>query len=296
MIKHFIKNEPLKKHTTFKVGGPAQYFYEAKTIDDLVKTIVYARTQAIPFLILGAGSNILISDQGITGLIIKNQTQQIKVLSHGQVEIDSGVRLPLAIFSLLNQNLVGLEHFVGIPGTVGGATYMNIHGGDKFWADYLVSVKILDQDNQIRVVGQDYFNFKYDYSSLHDNHHIVLSEVLQLKDQSSQNTKLKVLEKLKVKSHHPQKSAGCIFQNLNSIQQKRLNLPTASIGYLMDKVLKIKGTKIGQAIISPKHAGFIENLGEAKAKDIIKLIDFMKTKAKEKLDLDLKLEIQILGF
>lgn len=296
MIKNFTKNEPLKNHTTFKVGGPAEYFFQAKTNKDLIKAVTYARENKIDFMILGAGSNVLFSDKGIKGLVIKNQTNQITPLENGLVKIDSGVRLPLAIFSLLNQDLVGLEHFVGIPATIGGATYMNIHGGDKFFADYLVKAEILDENNQLKTVDKNYFNFKYDYSILHDNNHILLSVTLKLKQEPSQKSKLKAQEKLKSKSHHPQKSAGCIFQNLTKQQQQKLKLPYPSIGYIIDKVLNLKGTTIGDAIISTNHAGFIENLGQAKSGDVLKLIDLIKKTAKEKLDLDLKLEIETLGF
>ena len=290
------KNQPLKNHTTFKVGGPAEYFYEAKTREDLIKAIAYARDKKIPFMILGAGSNILVSDKGLKGLVIKNQVSKITVLKDGLVEIDSGGRLPLAIFSLLNQDLTGLEHFVGIPGTIGGATYMNIHGGNKFFADYIVSAKILDENNQVKTVDNNYFNFKYDYSKLHDNNHILLSVILKLKPEPGQKAKTSAQEKLKNKSHHPQKSAGCIFQNLTKEEQKKLKLPYPSIGYIIDKVLTLKGTTIGDASISTNHAGFIENLGQATASDILKLINLIKTKAKQKLDLDLKLEIETLGF
>ncbi|MEA3355125.1 MAG: UDP-N-acetylmuramate dehydrogenase [Patescibacteria group bacterium] len=290
------QNELLKNHTTFKVGGQAKYFFEAKTIKDLINSIKYARHKNIPFFILGNGSNILISDQGYNGLIIKNSSSTIKLLTNNQVKLDSGVFLPKAIFFLIEQGLTGLESFAGIPATIGGAVYMNIHGHDKFFSDYLISATLLDQNNQVKEVSKNYFNFKYDYSKLHDNNHILLSVTLKLIRQSSQKAKLTTQEQLKSKSHYPQISAGCIFQNLSQNQQKKLNLPTPSTGYVIDKVLNLKGTTIGQAKISDKHAGFIENLGNAKADDIIKLINLIKKTAKDKLDLDLKLEIQTLGF
>jgi len=327
------QKELMSQHTTFAVGGPAEYFYAAKTTDDLVKAVTVARDLKIPFIVLGNGSNILVSDQGIKGLVIKNQTDNINVLQSTDqsspsskskikpryqaldktdditnleydeskyesvmVELDSGIFLPKAIFSLINQGITGLEWFAGIPATVGGATYINLHGGNKYFSDYLISAKILDSNNQIKTVPAEYFDFKYDDSKLKDKADIVLSVTLRLlkgpQDKALNIAKAWALKK----SHQPQKSAGCIFQNLSAAEQEKLNLPTPSIGYLMDKQLNLKATKINNAQISTQHAGFVENLGNAKAADIIALIGLMRKTAKQKLNLDLKLEIVPLGF
>jgi len=325
------QNELMTNHTTFKIGGPAEYFFNAKTQADLIKAITVARKLSIPFFVLGNGSNILVSDKGIKGLVIKNQTHNIKVfdstnqkisapklepryqtldpvndltnLEYDQskyksvsVELDSGIFLPQAIFALINQGITGLEWFAGIPATVGGATYINLHGGNKYFSDYLISAKILNKDNQIKTVPASYFKFDYDDSKLKEKNDIVLSVTLKL-FKGPQDKALNIAKSWALKkSHQPQKSAGCIFQNLSATDQKRLDLPTPSIGYLMDKVLNLKGKTAGQAKISEKHAGFIENLGNAKASDVAKLIKLMQEKAKQKLNLDLKLEIVPLGF
>jgi len=325
-------NQPMAQHTTFGIGGPAEYFLIAKTTDDLIKAVKTAKQNHLPFIILGNASNVLVSDQGIKGLVIKNQTSQIKVLDQKipqtesppipprfksldkslqdiaqleydelkfpqvLVELDSGVLLPKAIFSLINQGITGLEWFAGIPATVGGATFINLHGGHKYFSDYLVNAKILTETNQIKTVPASYFQFGYDDSKLKTSQDIVLSVTLRLY-RGPKNKALKIAKAWSLKkSHQPQRSAGCIFQNLSAPEQKKLDLPTPSIGYLMDKVLKLKGKTIGQARISPEHAGFIENLGQAKASHVIKLIQLMKQTAKQKLDLNLKLEIVLLGF
>jgi len=325
-------NQPLAPHTTFKIGGPAEYFFTVKTTADLIKAIKLARENQTPFIILGNGSNVLISDRGVKGLVIKNQTKQIKVLTTKPsyikipsisprfksldknlqavtqlaydesqypavlVQLDSGVFLPQVIFSLINQGLTGLEWFAGIPATIGGATFINLHGGHKYFSDYLVKAKILTSANQIKTVPAKYFKFDYDQSSLKTKSDIVLSVTLKL----FKGPKAKALKIAKAwamkKSQQPQQSAGCIFQNLSDSEQTKLNLPTPSIGYLMDKVLGLKGKTSGQAQISEKHAGFITNLGQAKAEDVVKLIKLMKQTAKQKLNLDLKLEIVSLGF
>lgn len=293
MIDKFIGNVPLAKHTTFRIGGPAEYFFEAKTVKDLVGAVKHARDQKIPITIIGNGSNILISDQGIKGLVIKNSTSTIKLLDNNQVKLDSGVFLPKVIFYLIQKGLTGLEYFVSIPATVGGATFINMHGYDKFWSDYLISAEILTSDNQVKLVDNQYFKFAYDYSIVKESKDIVLTNTLQLQA----GDKLEALKTAKQfqsqKANHPQVSAGCIFENLSKVDQKKLDLPTPSTGYLIDKILNLKGKQIGQARIAPKHAGFIENLGDASFKDVKTLIDLIKNTAKKKLSLNLKLEIVI---
>ena len=294
----------------------------------MVSAIKYARTHNIPFLIIGNGSNVLVSDKGVKGLVIKNTTSNIKIhpkpakstnlktiepryqplekysdtrydeskFDQVSVTLDSGVFLPRAIFSLINQGVTGLEWFAGIPATIGGACFINLHGADKYFSDYLIKAKLLTKDNQIKSVSSDYFNFGYDDSTLKTSGDIVLSATLNLL-KGPQDIAIKIAKNwAEKKSHQPQVSAGCIFQNLSATEQRQLKLPTSSIGYLMDQVLHLKGTTVGQAKISETHAGFIENLGEAKASDIVKLIDQMKSSAKKTFDLDLKLEIVMIGF
>ncbi|MFC1627243.1 UDP-N-acetylmuramate dehydrogenase [Patescibacteria group bacterium] len=325
-------NQPLKNHTTFKIGGPAEYFFEAHTTDELIKAVKAARQTNTPFIVIGNGSNILVSDKGVKGLVIKNSSQNIKVLDEATqqfkkislspryqttdqqaidltnlqynqsdypsilVQLDSGATLPKAIFSLIQQGITGLEWFAGIPATIGGATFINLHGADKYFSDYLVKAGILTSDNQIKTVKADYFNFAYDHSTLKTKKDIVLNATLRL-FKGPKDIALKIAKGWALKkSHQPQQSAGCIFQNLSAEKQQELKLPTPSIGYLMDKVLGLKGKKSGNAVISEKHAGFIHNLGNAKAADVLSLIQLMQSKAKEKLNLDLKLEIVLLGF
>jgi len=332
LIPDLKTNHSLKPYTTFKIGGPAEFFVDCQTTDTLINAVKAARKTQTPFVILGNGSNILIADKGVKGLVIKNSTSQIKVLNKVKyisfkppniparfhsldnhtlledygydetkfarvlVSLASGVTLPKAIFSLINQGITGLEWFAGIPATVGGATYINLHGGQHYWSDYLVSADILTVENKIANVPAGYFCFDYDQSTLKTAKDIVLTVTLRLfkgpKDKALNIAKTWALKK----SHQPQRSAGCIFQNLSPQQQQQLNFPTPSIGYLMDKKLKLKGTTVGQARIALKHAGFIENLGQASSQDVFALIKLMKTKAKTVLGLDLKLEIVPLGF
>ena len=305
----FLTNQKLRDHTTFKIGGEAEYFIKVTTKEDLIKAIKLGRKKGLKITMIGNGSNLLVSDEGIKGLVIKNSTNDISIISSASskeikksiearftsleeevksideleydesaypsvlVELDSGVMIPKAIFSLIAQGITGLEWFAGIPSTIGGACYINLHGGSKYLSDYLVKATILTPDNQVKTVSTDYFDFEYDSSSLKTKDDIVLSVTLKLL-RGPKDIALKIAQSWSIKkSHQPQRSAGCIFQNLSAEEQAKLKLPTPSIGYVMDKVLNLKGKKVGQAQISSKHAGFIENLGEATAKDVLELIE-----------------------
>ncbi|OIN88871.1 hypothetical protein COW80_01690 [Candidatus Beckwithbacteria bacterium CG22_combo_CG10-13_8_21_14_all_01_47_9] len=320
-----LNNISLVQYSTFRIGGSAEYFIEVKNQAELIEAVAWAKARRLPIYILGNGSNTLIADAGIKGLVIRNLTGEIKVLDSIQafsnkkipprfqlvepdpeltnltydesqfppvlVTLDSGVYLPKAIFQLIAQGITGLEWFAGIPATAGGATYINLHGANKFWSDYLIEAEILDPAGQIKTTAADDFHYDYDQSVLKDSGDLVLAVTLRLRrGPKEQALKIAKYRQLK-KAHQPQRSLGCVFQNLSAAEQKRLYLPTPSIGYLIDKKLNLKGTKIGGAWIPEKHAGFVENLGGATAADVLQLIELVKKRAKQQLDLDLKLEI-----
>jgi len=254
-----LTSHSLAPHTTFKIGGPAEHFCVAKTTEELITAVKLALKNHWQVYLLGSGSNVLISDQGLSGLVIKNETNKIEILPHQQVKLDSGVFLPKAIFYLIDRGLTGLEVFSGIPATVGGATRVKMHGVGALWEDFIIKV------NQFE--------------------NIILSVIIQLQsgDKTAALAKAKAI--LDDKVHQPQRSSGCIFRNINGI----------STGYLIDKKLHLKGKRIGQAIISPRHANFIENLGGATAKDVLQLIKLVQNQAKKQFDLDLPLEIEVYG-
>jgi len=254
-----INNQVLAEYTTFKIGGPAEHFCVAKTTDELIEAVKLAKKNHWQFYLLGSGSNVLISDQGLKGLVIKNETDKIKILPRQQAELDSGVFLPKAIFYLIDRGLTGLEVFSGIPATVGGATAVKMHGVGALWEDFIVKVK------------------KYE--------DIILSVIIQLQSDDKAAALAKAKAILATKAHQPQRSSGCIFRNIGGI----------STGYLIDKKLHLKGKRIGQAIISSKHANFIENLGDAKAEDVLQLIKLAQNKAKQQLNLDLQMEVEVYG-
>ena len=171
---------------------------------------------------------------------------------------------------------------------------MNMHGGEYFFGNFVYNALLFDGENT-KTVNHEYFKFGYDWSILHETGEIILEADLLLFYGDVEKAKALSVDWARRKSLQPQKSAGCVFQNLTHEQQEKLNLPTSSIGYLIDKVLELKGTQKGGAIISNNHAAFIENLGHAKAQDVYYLYQVIKEKAKQKLELDLKSEIEFIG-
>lgn len=212
------------------------------------------------------------------------------------VELDSGVRLQAAIYKLISQGITGLQWFAGIPGTIGGATFINAHGGNKFFGNLVAWVNLVDKEGKIRKEEKGYFKFNYDYSILKETRETILSVVLELK-RGDRDRALKVAQEwAKRKSLQPQKSLGSTFENIAPEDKEKLGYPTTSTGYIIDKILGFRGTKqIGGAIVSPKTANFIENLGNAKASDVKQIIMDIKQAAKDKIGINLVEEIQYLG-
>lgn len=334
------KKELMAKHTTLGVGGPAEYFYEAKSSAELIKAIEVSRKLKLPLFILGAGSNIIVGGKGIRGLVVKNLTQdffmkpfegiftprkikpRLKKLSAHQdgvgvhamglgrpgadlprskelflVTASSGWRLADLINHCLKKGLVGLEQFAGIPGSLGGAVYMNIHGGPLFFSDYLYQVEVWDlARKKEKIIKYKDLDLAYDYSIFHKKNRPILSASLVLAHGDRAKAQLVKDRWLKEKvADQPQRSCGCIWQNLSFQEEKSLGLPTPSIGYIVDKVLALKGRTRGGAQISPKHAGFIENVENAKAGDVLELLLLVEKEAKNKLGVVLKREAILIG-
>lgn len=337
-------NEQLAPYTTFKIGGPTDIFVEAKSKEQLIDVIKLAKISNVPYTIIGWGSNVLVSDKGIRGLVVRNNANNIKILDannketeqNGQllndnshevakearldqlepekyysfsdldydestsskikVEIESGSGLPITIARLIKNGITGLQWFGGIPGTVGGAVYNNIHGGSHFLAEYINKVVILDPaTNELKTYSKAECEFGYDFSRFHKSKEVILSVVLDLYEGDADKAKYVFQEWTRRKAIQPQKSAGCVWQNLSEKEKENLKLESTSWGYIIDKILGLKGKQIGGAQISEKHAAFIENIGNAKASDVLELMELIKKTSLEKLGIEPKSEIFLLG-
>ena len=267
------QNHPLAPYTTVKIGGPADIFIHTKSsqeFKDILKFIYHLRSNIYP-TILGNGSNTLISDSGIRGIVIKNDSNEIELLPNNQIKVSSGTQLPQLINFTLDHNLVGLEEFAYIPSTVGGAIAGNIHGDDKnLFSKFVKSIEFFDSKSTI-----------YHLPS------IISFAVLQLNSGDTAIAKQKFQNIIQKKS---------TVQSMNSLGSVFKNLPGQDpSGMIIDQKLKLKGKSIGDAQISPKHGNFIINNGQATATDYLKLIKLIQSQAKEKLNLNLEPEIKLLG-
>jgi UDP-N-acetylmuramate dehydrogenase len=253
------KNVSLKNYTTFKIGGPAKYFFEAKKKEDLIGAVIAAKKMKLPFFIFGGGSNILVSDEGFKGLVIK----------YGQ---------PLSLY-VFN----GLEWAVGIPGTIQGAVWGNAGAFGKSMKDVVKEVEVFDLKNKkIKILKNKDCKFGYRDSIFKQNKNLI---ILSAKIKSKKSNPKKMKEYLNYrKKTQPLNlpSAGSIFKNPKGF----------SAGELIEGC-GLKGKRIGNVKISEKHANFIVNLGGGKAKDVMKLINLAKKKVKEKFGITLEEEVVI---
>lgn len=312
-----FENVSLSKHTYFKIGGAAKYFFETKSVDDLKQALTVAYTNKIPFVILGGGANVLVSDNGFAGLVIKNRTEGIKLvgvkgtidktgrgIKHALVWTASGTLMNQLARFTVDQGLSGLEFLLSVPGTVGAGIKINSHyevEKGEFIANCLSSATLFDPGNgEIKNVDHNYFEFAYDYSKIQETREIVIEAVFKL---DSQEDKSKLWQKAMddVKRRNAEQPvgiacSGCIFRNIDENDAKRLSTPnlTTSTGYIIE-ALGLKGLKVGGAQISEKHANYILNVNNASASDVQELIKLIKEKAKNTFSLDLKEEIFYVG-
>lgn len=266
------ENIPLKDYTTFRIGGPARYFWEAKTREELIESIEWARKKNAPFFILGGGSNLLISDQGYNGLIIRMGGDEIE----GEIKADAGVPLKKLVEFSVEKSLTGLEWAAGIPGTLGGAVWGNASAFGGKMSDLVGEMEVLKKDS-LEIKKTSRLN-----SGL-----IILSVFLSLKKGKKEEIKKEIESHLNYRRQtQPVNSfsAGCVFKNSPGNPPSSLLIDQAGL----------KGVRIGGAEVSRKHANFIINRGEAKASDVKELIKLVKEKVYNKYNVKLEEEIKYL--
>lgn len=305
-----IYSEILSKYSSFHIGGEADLFYRAKSVQELATAVNSARQLSVPVFVLGGGTNLLISDLGFRGLVVKNDTSSIKLLGikgkkEGNLkvylEVESGVSINRLVRYSLDQGLSGLEYFLGQPGTVGGAVYINAHNMRKgvYMGEKIMEAKILKQNGLTVAVSADYFHFGYDHSIIQNTNEIVLSVIVELKRGDKDKLWSEAQETLEYR-HKTQPtgvfSSGCTFRNISKSDAMRLANPnyTTSAGFLLD-CLNLKGFKKGEAMFSQHHANFIVHKGGAKASDVLELINIAKKRVKEKYNITLQEEIVKVG-
>ncbi|MDQ3098487.1 MAG: FAD-binding protein [bacterium] len=325
------RDELMKSHTTWRVGGPADLFFEAKAENDLISVVKIARDTATPFFIIGGGANILASDKGYRGLIIKNVIEHFSIIdpipdweehSTGEyrhvavhfhyyddvenpnngaekifLDVSSGYSMPHFIRDMFKNDLTGLEWFMRVPGTLGGWIYNNIHGHTIFIGDFIHSVRILTEDNRISEKSWRDLDFGYDYSIFHTNRDIILSARIRLfKGDVPKAQEISKSVLIKKNERQPANSAGCVFHNISPEDAKKHGFESDAIGYVVDKKFGWLGQKrVGGAWISAKHGNFIETDGAATAQDIIAVMDIIKNEFRDRYSIDIKEEIFRVG-
>ena len=280
------QNEPLKNHCSFRVGGSADMFYELKNIEELPSLITFAEENAVPYKIIGRGTNILFTDKGFRGLIIKNITNKYS-LDDEEISADSGVILAQIIQLSVSNNLTGLEALYGLPGTIGAAVYGNAGIPGTEIGSFVGNLTVFNTSDGVREIAKDDVSFKYRWSSLQGSHDIILRVTLRLEktDKKPSENLSKQINEIRRNKQPTGYSAGSFFKNPS---------PDKSAGYLIDQA-GLKGYSLGDAEISQKHANFFINRGHATAKDLLALMRLAQEKVKEKFKIELESEVKIIG-
>ena len=281
-------NESLKKHTTYGIGGPADLMIFPKSKQDLIKVIEIINENKIQLTILGSGSNVLVSDNGIRGAVIslKNSLKQIEV-DDNILYAECGTMLGKIVKHAVKNNLIGLENLNGVPGTLGGALIMNAGAWGGEISENLIHVEVINSKSEIQKIQKKDLNFSYRQSSFNKDD-ILLSAKFNLKKADKDIIKENFIEAQSGrKKSQPlnKRSAGSLFKNPKN----------NSAGKLLDEA-GLKGFSIGDAKISEKHANFFINDGDASSKDMLMLIKKAHKEVKDKFNVNLSLEVKLMGF
>lgn len=279
----------MSKHTTFKIGGPADLFIIVDTKDSLIRTLDALKKLNIPFRFLGNGSNLLVSDEGVKGAVIKlgEKFKEIRILNeeNNNVKIYCGAGVQnskLCVFAKEN-GLSGAEFLYGIPGTIGGATYMNAGAYSSEIKDIIVLSESIGQNGETINLSKAQMKFSYRKSIFSKNKSILISAIFELEKGDLDEIALKMEQNIKKRRN----SQPLNFPNAGSIFKRPEN---GFAGKLIDEC-GLKGLKVGGAKVSTKHAGFIVNTGGAKCEDVLKLIEIIKKTVLEKTGVFLSLEV-----
>lgn len=282
-------DEPMRKHTNFKIGGIADVFVIAKNIEEIKCVIKFSKENNILLTILGNGSNVLVSDKGIRGIVLQVGTKEIKIekQKNALVEVEAGVMLGALAQVLLKQSISGFEFAAGIPGSIGGAIRMNAgaYGGEM--KDIVKDVTVLNEKGEISVLTNEECEFSYRHSRFTDSKEIVIKVTLKLPLGNEAEIKAKMDE-----------------YDQSRREKQPLNLPSAGStfkrgsDFITAKLIDecgLKGYTSGDAQVSTLHAGFVVNLGNATAQDVLNVVNHVKQVVLEKTGKQIELEVELLG-
>ena len=284
------KDEPMSKHTSFRIGGPADIWAKVKDVEELIYIVNYANKNNIPLNIVGNGSNTLVKDNGVRGIVVSPSFDEIDIKwdnDIAMVNAGSGVKLPVLAGELLKNEIEGFEFASGIPGSVGGAIRMNAgaYGGEM--KQIVDSVTYINEEGKLENATNENINFSYRYSRFKDNKEIIVNVTFKLNKGNAKEIKEKMDD-----------------LNGRRIEKQPLNMPSGGStfkrgnGFITSQIIDeagLKGYKIGGAQVSEKHAGFIVNTGNATAEDVLNLVDYVIKVVYEKFGKILEPEIEVIG-
>jgi len=297
VVDYFIKvagtenifiDEPMKKHTSFKLGGPADILVTPHSKEQLVLVLGYCNKNSIPFYVIGNGTNLLVRDKGIRGVVIKifNNYNEIKVEGN-VICAEAGALLSRIANTAYDNSLTGFEFAHGIPGTLGGAVTMNAgaYGGEM--KDVVYMTEFVNKDGKIVTIKNDEHKFSYRDSSIQRSQGVVLKSWIKLEKGNKQDIKARMeelMKKRKDKQPIEMPSAGSVFKRPE--------------GHFAGKLIEdcgLRGFNIGGAQVSPKHCGFIVNTGTATTQDVLNLVNTIQKNVKDKFNVDMHTEVRIIG-
>ena len=284
--ENILQDEPMSMHTSFKVGGKADIFVKAYSLEEIKSVLNISKENNIPIFVLGNGTNLLVRDDGFRGIVLQVKLEIVEI-NETEVTVGAGVKNALLSKKFIDNSLTGFDFASGIPGTIGGAIKMNAgaYGGEM--KDIVSEVIYLDYDGNVHVINNSECEFSYRYSKFFDEKAIILEAKFKLEKGNKveiENSVKELLEQRKEKQPLEYPNAGSTFKR--------------GEGFITAKLIDecgLKGYSIGGAQVSEKHAGFIVNKNNATAKDILELIEYVQKKVKEKTGEDIKLEIEVIG-
>lgn len=292
------QHAPLAPLTTFKVGGPADWLVTVRTGQEIASAIALARESSVPVTVLGGGSNLLVADRGVRGLVLRIHGGDVALVDPSTLRADAGVTINGLVRWTVNHGVAGVEAWAGTPGTVGGAIYGNAHFQGRLISELIKAVELIATDGSISRVPVSEMEFGYDYSRLHRTREIVVTADFHAGAGDPERLRETARASLAFRKRTQpleKASAGCIFQNPDPSKDRLPADVPCSAGALVDRA-GLKDASVGGARVSPRHANFIVNDGGASAADIARLIERCRHAVRKQFGVELRDEIVRLGF
>jgi len=289
----------LSKQAYFKIGGPAEIYLEIDDLKKLPAVISFCTQNEIPLTMLGGASNVLIADAGIKGVVVKIVADAVSFEADGKVTAEAGIKTSLLVRKTIDQGLTGLEKFLGVPGTLGGAIYNNSHYLNELIGNYVTSVTAITRQGELKEIPVEECHFDYDASRFQTSQEIIIAATFQLEEGNQTESQQIIKEATVYRARtqpHGKPSSGCIFQNVPNTAELRDKFPQFKDnpyiggGFLIDQA-GLKGRTVGDVSVSQKHAAFIINHGNGTMDQVTSLIEIIKKEVQQKFGVELHEEV-----